>query len=380
MGPAFSFMKRFLKAIFIIVLILFLSYLIPFIIENSQNLKEPRKLEDITKKILLKSQKLIVNIDEAQNFYLRARKQVIYQKNKIILFRDFSYSNYLFQKSFEIALNQILSFKEKMRRKEEEFINKLAETKNINSKISEVFERIPLGSDLFKRFIISSAHLKEAENLFKLKFYDKAEKKLEISSFETKNIYSLIENYLKNFYDPKKLREWKNLYNEALNLSKELNVIVVIKDERILKVIRDGKTIKTYIAEFGKNPLEKKIKSGDLATPEGRYKIVEKKGYKKTKYYLALLLNYPNEEDKRRFEEAKKRGLIPKNARIGGLIEIHGDGGKGIDWTEGCVALENEDMKELYNLVSKGTPVYIIGSQGNNNVLSNFGEKSLWKN
>lgn len=373
-------MKKFLKVTFLIVLILFLSYLIPFFIENSQNLKEPKKLEDITNKILLKGQKLKVNIDEAQNFYLRARKQIIYQKNKIILFRDFSYSNYLFQKSFEVALNQILSFKANMRREEEEFLNKLAEAKNFNSKISEVFEKIPLSSEIFNKFITSSAQLKEAENLFKLKFYDKAEKKLEISFFEIKNIYSSIESYLKNFYNPKKLREWKNLYNEALNLSKEVNVIVVIKDERVLKIIKDGKTIKTYIAEFGKNPLEKKLKSGDLATPEGRYKVVEKKGFKQTKYYLAILLNYPNEEDKRRFEEAKKNGLIPKNAKIGGLIEIHGDGGKGIDWTEGCVALENEDMKELYNLVSKGTPVYIIGSHGNNNVLSNFGNKNLWKN
>jgi len=357
-----------------------LSYGIPYYIENKENIKEPKQIEEISKKILYKGQKLGAKTEEAQNYYYRGRKQIIYQKNKLFLFRDYSYSNYLFQKSFEIALKETLNFKEKQKKEKEEFLKKLEEAKFINSQIMEIFDKIPLGSYNYKRFLISSASLKEAENLYNLKIFDKAKKKLENAYVENENLYIKIKESLKNFYSPEKLREWKNLYNEALILSNELNVIVVIKDERILKVLRNGKIFKTYSVEFGKNPLEKKTKSGDFATPEGRYKIVEKKGFNKTKYYLALLLNYPNEEDKRRFEEAKKKGLIPKNARIGGLIEIHGDGGQGIDWTEGCVALQNEDMKELFNLTSKGTPVYIIGSKGNNNVLSNLDDKKIWKN
>ncbi len=59
------------------------------------------------------------------------------------------------------------------------------------------------------------------------------------------------------------------------------------------------------------------------------YKIIEKKQNGQTKYYKALLLNYPNEDDKKRFLANKKNGIISKDAKIGNLIEIHGNGGKG---------------------------------------------------
>ncbi|MDD2279628.1 MAG: L,D-transpeptidase, partial [Bacteroidales bacterium] len=55
-------------------------------------------------------------------------------------------------------------------------------------------------------------------------------------------------------------------------------------------------------------------------------------------------------------------GIIPRNSRIGGSIAIHGGGGRGIDWTEGCVALENNDMDKLFLLCSVGSPVAIVGS------------------
>jgi len=56
-----------------------------------------------------------------------------------------------------------------------------------------------------------------------------------------------------------------------------------------------------------------------------------------------------------------RKGNIPRRG-IGNLIEIHGDGGKGINWTDGCVALTNSDMDKLYGLVGVGTPVTIVGS------------------
>jgi murein L,D-transpeptidase YafK len=99
-----------------------------------------------------------------------------------------------------------------------------------------------------------------------------------------------------------------------------------------------------------------------MATPEGMYKVTRKLEGSKTKYYKALLLDYPNEEDKARFREEIENGSLPRNAKIGGLIEIHGDGGKGIDWTEGCVALTNKEMDIVYRLAKVGTPVTIVGS------------------
>jgi murein L,D-transpeptidase YafK len=105
-----------------------------------------------------------------------------------------------------------------------------------------------------------------------------------------------------------------------------------------------------------------KQQRGDRATPEGRYSITTKKSAGQTTYYRALAINYPNADDLARFKKAVKSGALPPGANPGGLIEIHGSGGKGAHWTEGCVALKNEDMRVLFERVSVGTPVTIVGS------------------
>lgn len=377
MEPAFYFMK---KLFFASGVLLILSLLIPYVIESKENAKPIKRTEEIAKNLLYKGEKLKIDLSDARNYYQRGIRQVILQDNKTFFLRDYTYASELFQKSIDISIKKIKFYKEKERTERADFIKKLEETKDLNFKIREVFERIPLGSDFYIHFLKSYANLKEAENLYEKNMMEKAKMALLRAQSLNEKLFNNIKESLRNFYSPEKLGEWKKLYNEALSLSHNSNVIVVIKDERILKVLRNGKVFRLYSVEFGKNPLSKKTKSGDLATPEGRYKITEKRGYGRTKYYLALLLNYPNEEDRKRFEEAKRKGLIPKNSKIGGLIEIHGDGGLGIDWTEGCVALSNEDMKELYNLTSVGTEVFIIGSLGNNDVLSNLQEVKTWKN
>ncbi|MEZ5072175.1 MAG: L,D-transpeptidase [Bacteroidales bacterium] len=73
-------------------------------------------------------------------------------------------------------------------------------------------------------------------------------------------------------------------------------------------------------------------------------------------------MDYPNAEDTKRFRNNKKNGRIPGDAEIGGLIEIHGKGGKGSDWTDGCVALRNEDMDAVFAACPNGTRVTIVGS------------------
>ena len=63
-----------------------------------------------------------------------------------------------------------------------------------------------------------------------------------------------------------------------------------------------------------------------------------------------------------RLAELKRKGVYAKNKDIGGLIEVHGDGGRGADWTEGCIALSNSEMEKLFNMIPAGTPITIIGS------------------
>jgi murein L,D-transpeptidase YafK len=135
--------------------------------------------------------------------------------------------------------------------------------------------------------------------------------------------------------------------------------------------------IKTFPADFGNNVSSDKIQRGDSdspddwRTPEGTFFVVSKNPT--SKFYKALVLNYPTAEDARR---GYRQGLIskeeheaivqaeaahqipPMDTMLGGWIEIHGNGtGGGTNWTQGCIAIENEKIDELWKIVEVGTPV-----------------------
>ena len=152
--------------------------------------------------------------------------------------------------------------------------------------------------------------------------------------------------------------------------------IIIKKAERKLYLYRlEGNQEthqKTYQVSLGSNPTGTKRRLGDGATPEGDYYITHKNA--RSRFYLSLGLSYPNISDA---DEGLKAGLIskreyeaiagairqknkpPQNTRLGGDIFIHG-GGSGIsDWTIGCIALENDEIKELFDLIPVRTPVKI---------------------
>jgi murein L,D-transpeptidase YafK len=147
-------------------------------------------------------------------------------------------------------------------------------------------------------------------------------------------------------------------------------VLVVDKLARELVIYKNGRILKQYPVELGANWVGDKMQQGDKSTPEGMYRILDKKQNGQTRYYKAFLLDYPNAEDKKRFSLNKKNGVIHPDARIGNLIEIHGSGGKGIDWTDGCIALRDSDMNELYALCPVDTRITIVGSAKSFNSLS----------
>ncbi len=166
------------------------------------------------------------------------------------------------------------------------------------------------------------------------------------------------------FSDRKLLRTWRGWANQTILESKQRGTTVIIVDKlrRELHVYDDGKKIATYAAELGGNGLRPKRHAGDRATPEGRYKVTELRANGATKYYKALMLDYPNRDDVARFREAQRKGSIPKRVGIGSLIEVHGLGGDGRDWTDGCVALTNKDMDKVFQRARVGTPVVIVGT------------------
>jgi L,D-peptidoglycan transpeptidase YkuD (ErfK/YbiS/YcfS/YnhG family) len=166
------------------------------------------------------------------------------------------------------------------------------------------------------------------------------------------------------YSDPKQLGRWRSLANETIAYSRQSGetVFLVDKLKRKLHVYAAGKRVATYNAELGVKGLRQKLHSGDQATPEGRYRVTQVRGPGRTRYYKALLLDYPNSEDRARFAYGRKSGTVPSRAGIGSLIEIHGDGGQGRDWTDGCVALRNSDMDRLFARAHQGMTVTIVGT------------------
>jgi len=146
--------------------------------------------------------------------------------------------------------------------------------------------------------------------------------------------------------------------------STEPTVVVVDKTCQTLNVYQYGLLTHTYPAVFGRKP-GRKLHQGDRRTPLGFYTIIDKDPHPRWSRFM--LLDYPSEEDRRRYQEAFETGAIPKrvgNPGPGGAIGIHGTDREsfnraGINWTLGCVSMLSKDVKELDSLVSIGTPVYI---------------------
>jgi hypothetical protein len=167
---------------------------------------------------------------------------------------------------------------------------------------------------------------------------------------------------LRRFDNPDAQRNWRKWLTEGMRIAQNGRKLLVIeKESRTSYLVHKGRVLYRTPVDLGVEGTRVKTSQGDLATPEGLYTITKKKGNGQTKYYKALLLDYPNAEDVARFRALKKRGAISANARLGGLIEVHGDGGRGEDWTLGCVAVGNSEMDRLYRELSVGDKVAIVG-------------------
>lgn len=146
--------------------------------------------------------------------------------------------------------------------------------------------------------------------------------------------------------------------------SEEPAVVVINTACLTLKVYQYGRLTHTYPAVFGRQP-GRKLYQGDRRTPRGLYTVIDKDPH--SRWSRFLLIDYPSEEDRRRYRAALEAGDIPKkmgNPGPGGAVGIHGSDREaynraGIHWTLGCVSLSNKDVRELDQLVSLSTFVYI---------------------
>ena len=147
--------------------------------------------------------------------------------------------------------------------------------------------------------------------------------------------------------------------------------IVIKKNQRRLQIFDGEKLIKTYKIALGFAPHGGKQTEGDGRTPEGKFYVFTKNA--ESKFYLSIGLSYPNVEAARRgledeiisreehdaiFEAVREKKMPPQKTALGGEIYIHG-GGIADDWTDGCVALRNEEIQEIFKLIPVGADVWI---------------------
>ena len=134
--------------------------------------------------------------------------------------------------------------------------------------------------------------------------------------------------------------------------------IVVVKSERKLHLYRDGQALRSFDIALGLVPEGPKRESGDFRTPEGQYFLEWKNA--ESDYFMALKVSYPNERDRAR---AAAAGVDP-----GGQIMIHGQPNngrysamrsQGMDWTDGCIAVSNSDMVDIWLMTAEGMPIEI---------------------
>lgn len=149
-----------------------------------------------------------------------------------------------------------------------------------------------------------------------------------------------------------------NLANELSPQHPLAERIVVLKSERKLQLYRDGEVLRSFEIALGLAPEGPKRETGDFRTPEGQYFLEWKNA--ESDYFMALKVSYPSERDR---ALAAAAGVDP-----GGMIMIHGDPNngrysamrsQGMDWTDGCIAVSNSDMVDIWLMTSEGMPIEI---------------------
>jgi murein L,D-transpeptidase YafK len=145
---------------------------------------------------------------------------------------------------------------------------------------------------------------------------------------------------------------------EPREVALKADLVVVEKVQRTLYLLRGGEILRSYRIALGRNPVGPKTREGDSRTPEGVYRLDWRNP--ESRFYRSIHISYPNETDRRRAAE--------RNVPPGGDIMIHGQppGSPASpaaqipwDWTDGCIAVTNDEIDEIWALVDNGTPIEI---------------------
>lgn len=299
---------------------------------------------------------------EASTLFDSAMVQWKRENEKFIWFRDYAtMQNNLEQAISTANLSHHLAKQEK-KQLGEKYAMQIADIKGMFADYERYYKNIPINQKDKNLLALAQLQLDECQLSIKNKKVTGVSEKLKRVKASIADINRKSEEIIKEYFED--YPKWEKLKSDAIRLSekKKSSLIIVDKYQRQCLVYEKGVFKYLLPIELGSNWLGEKQKAGDKKTPEGVYQIIVKKEGNNTIYHKAFLLDYPNTDDLKRFKRNIRDGVITKNSTIGGAIEIHGVGGKGADWTDGCVALVNQDMDKLYKNMEVGTPVVIVGS------------------
>ena len=148
-------------------------------------------------------------------------------------------------------------------------------------------------------------------------------------------------------------------YSRDSTEKQSIDRIVIYKGKHLMEAYSNDRLVKTYTVSIGRGGHGPKQVEGDQKTPEGIYRIDSR--HVSETFHRFLHISYPNSEDRARFDRLKKEKRFPHFARIGGDVGIHGQRKglgwlphKWLDWTLGCVAVDNDEIEELYVTVKHG--------------------------
>jgi murein L,D-transpeptidase YafK len=241
----------------------------------------------------------------------------------------------------------------------------------------EQFEIIPIAAELRQHIIHGELLVRQGGYVLDRKDYSAADlilqKAADHISYANSNLVEEINKYLS------KIPTWQQWVKETLDYAQSSGnpALIIDKLDHACRVFLADTLLFEFAIEMGPNWIGTKTHKGDRRTPEGRYFVTKRRQGKETQFYKALNLDYPNEADWLRFYSALVNGDLPLDAKIGGLIEIHGQGGQGLNWTDGCIALRNQDIDKIFALIQVGTPVTIVGTTKNYQINFNHSSNHL---
>lgn len=165
--------------------------------------------------------------------------------------------------------------------------------------------------------------------------YDAADSHLNSEARSLSLVEEQLDGLIRTITDTRHLSKWNAAVKATVARSARMGeyAIVVNKYRQTLHLYHDGRRVAEYRADLGSTPFGEKRYKGDAATPEGSYHVVKKLGAGHSKFYKALVINYPNAQDLKRYRQLKRR--LPSPPGVGGQIEIHGRGGRNENWTAG---------------------------------------------